>query len=259
MKAKIVTILLVACACGTAAAEQTILIQPEDIDDALVYASPAHTDDNYGNLYYFGSLDDTLTPAQFGGPHSTRSYLRFDVPARLAGYSSEQIVSATMSVYLFQLFSDLGGGSSTFDPDPNVGAIVNCYSLAEPWKELPSDPAPPQEAITWNNQPQTAELLDSITVAGDADDDGRLDYQWLNFDVTDYVRDVLAGSPDYGFVIAPATQNHALFYLTSDAEQISMPQTLFPKLTVTVPAPPAACLWGLLVGVAVRRRRTSAT
>ncbi len=132
-----------------------------------------------------------------------RSALKFDVAGGVSGVTANQITSA--KIYLYAKIAATGISQSqfglyrlrrTFDPDDFVqGAIVSGQTT---WQCSELSPT----VVYWS-EAGASSTTEDIYATADATFTGpsTTAYEWVQVDVTQYVKDVLNGANDYGWMV----------------------------------------------------------
>jgi hypothetical protein len=188
-----------------ASAHEPIVIQPgaEGEDTAVYHFLPFLARGDYPTLYAFTIAEDNQA-------HDFRTFLRFPIPAELAGACLE---SAEVFVYY-------GFDASGFGSGENVPGTVLCEPVLAAWTEA---------AMTWANQPPIGDALDAI--------ENVTSFRFLGFDVTALAQSWVDGAPNYGVALSSPTARGMGFY----SFEAQVDALLRPALSITVADDPQAC------------------
>ena len=158
--------------------------------------------------------------------HNMRGWIQFDlssIPQQV------WITSAILSLRLWQkttpqtqLSDQLGNQSELGDP---TGRTYGVYALSSPWTD---------EGINWANQPNWTEYhhAESPVPQGQGGWNGPLIY--MNWDLTEMVKDWRSGVPNYGVVVKDTQENASLLYSTQFFTIHQTPnRSYFPRLIIT--------------------------
>jgi len=158
--------------------------------------------------------------------HNMRGWIQFDlssIPQQV------WITSAILSLRLWQkttpqtqLSDQLGNQSELGDP---TGRTYGVYALSSPWAD---------EGINWANQPNWTEYhhAESSVPEGQGGWNGPLIY--MNWDLTEMVKDWRSGVPNYGAVVKDTQENASLLYSTQFFTIHQTPnRSYFPRLIIT--------------------------
>jgi hypothetical protein len=118
----------------------------------------------------------------------------------------------------------------------STGRIYGVYRLTQDWQEM---------GLNWINQPNYTEEHHAISTvpSGQAGWNGPLLY--MNWDLTDMVRDWQSGVPNYGVVVRDTQENSPILYSTQFFTHNQVPnQSYFPELIVTYVRPQSLLLFG---------------
>lgn len=165
--------------------------------------------------------------------HDTHSLIAFDLSS--VSIPSEDVTSATLNLYVADAGPTFGGAFA--NPSPGAPVDVDVLTVSGPWDE---------STVTWNSEPAPiGGVLDTATIAG-------ID-QWITLDVTDPVRDWLAGTEaNNGFILRqPAEVNGPGGLVAAVYDSSSGPNK--PYLAI-VPEPGTFALM-LVAGAALGRQR----
>lgn len=195
--------------------------------------SEANPNKNYGS-------QATLVLKQGGN----RVLVRFDPAAIATAVGSGSLATATLRLYIGGNSGNWGTAGRTVDVYrvdaawTETGATWNCANDSNPGRSTPDC------ATQWNGGTAEEEATDTVVITGSS-------AGWVQFDVTADVQAVLAGVPDYGWLIektdegqpgrldlvskeGTATQAPQLVLLSQSATYDTVP----PSLAITAPSQP---------------------
>lgn len=176
----------------------------EDGQDTAVYRFlPNLARGDYATLYAFTLADGAQT-------HDFRTFVRFELPAELAGACVEQ---AEVLVYY-------GFDASGFGSGENVPGTLQCAPVLAAWNEA---------TATWNTQPPIGAVQDSIA--------GIDSFQYLGCDVTSLVQAWVDGAPNHGVALSSPTGRAMGFY----SFEAQVDPALRPALVIMPADDPLAC------------------
>lgn len=118
----------------------------------------------------------------------------------------------------------------------STGRIYGVYRITQPWQEL---------NVTWTNQPNYTEGHHAIAAvpAGQSGFYGPLLY--MNWDLTDIVRDWRSGASNYGVLVRDTQENSPILYSTQFFTHDQVPnESYYPRLIVTYVRPESILLFG---------------
>jgi hypothetical protein len=156
-------------------AAQALLVQ-----DTYISSGPTHAAHN------FNLIGNLLVDGRPGLQNKT--FLQFDLQRALPpGAEAGQLLKATLSVYLLGSISP---------------GVIHVYAVNGSWKETSVNglTAPPLLSCPHTNQPYAAARVEGAKT-------------WMNFDITELVRDWLDGTqPNHGLALVAAdVRTHAAF------------------------------------------------
>ena len=147
--------------------------------------------------------------------HNMRGWIAFNVSSIP---QNAWILSATLRLRLWQKTTN---GSELGDP---TGRLYGVYALTQPWED---------EGINWVNQPNWTvnHSATSPVPTGQGGWNGPL--IWMNWDLTDMVKDWQSGVANYGVVVKDTQENASLLYSTQFFTIHQTPnRTYYPSLIV---------------------------
>jgi hypothetical protein len=162
-------------------------------------------------------------------PRNMRGWIAFD----LRGIPSDALViRAELRLRIWSKSQEdpsRGFGDST-------GRIYGVYCITQPWQE---------SNITWTNQPTYTEEHHAIAAVppGQAGWFGPLLY--MDWDLTDIVRDWQSGVPNYGVMVRDTQENSPILYSTQFFTHDHVPnETYYPRVIVTYVRSQSLALFG---------------
>lgn len=162
-------------------------------------------------------------------PKNMRGWIAFDVRAIP---SDVWVIRAQLRLRIWAKSENdpsKGFGDST-------GRIYGVYRTTQPWQEL---------NVTWTNQPTYTEEHHAIAAVppGEGGFYGPLLY--MNWDLTDIVRDWQSGVRNYGVVVRDTQENSPILYSTQFFTHDQVPnESYYPRLIVTYFRPQSILLFG---------------
>lgn len=165
-------------------------------------------------------------------PYNMRGWIEFNT-SRIP--SDVWVLSAQLRLRLWH--------KTTNDPPQGdtTGRIYGVYRATQAWGE---------NTVTWANQPNYTESHYASTPVPAEQGGWYGPIVWMDWDVTDIMRDWQQGIPNYGFVVRDTQENAATFYSTQFFTHDQVPNSgYFPMLVVTYIHP--AAIYALIVGIAV--------
>lgn len=229
MKRSILLILIVALygitgAVFWATSVKTVSIYPDK--DSYSWESVPLANNGHSNNFEITSYNKP--------PFNMRGWIEFNTTSIP---SNVWITSATMRLRVWHI-------SKTDDPIQNVGGstgrIYGAYRLLGPWEE---------DGVNWVNQPNFTEnhYAAASVPPGQGGWDGPL--LWMNWDVTDIMKDWQSGVKNYGLVVKDTQEGAPVFYTTQFFTKDQVPnESYYPRLIVTYISPNAlAALGGIIV------------
>jgi hypothetical protein len=174
-----------------------------------------------------GGSDNFEIMSSLKNPKNMRGWVQFDIQKIP---SDAWILSSTLRLRLWH--------KTTNDPAQGIGdstgRIYNAYQITQTWEEM---------NINWSNQPNYTENHHATATVPNAQGgwDGPL--VWMDWDVTNMVKDWRSGTPNYGVVIRDTQENSPILYSTQFFTHNKVPdQTYYPRLIVTYLEPLALAL-----------------
>lgn len=164
-------------------------------------------------------------------PNNMRGWIVFNIP-RIP--SDAWILNAKLRLRIWY--------KTTNDPaqhtGDSTGRMYGVYRLTEPWAEY---------NITWANQPNYTKVhhASAGVPPGQSGWDGPL--LWMEWDVTDIVKDWESGINNYGFLVRDTQEDSPILYSTQFFTHDQVPnEGYFPRLIVTYVAPQFLAVLGTL-------------
>jgi len=106
-----------------------------------------------------------------------------------------------------------------------TGRTYGVYRLTQPWAEL---------NVNWANQPNYTEFHSSISTVPPGQGGWYGPLLWMDWDVTDIVKDWRSGAPNYGLVVRDTQEDASIFYSTQFFTHDQVPNAdYYPRLLVT--------------------------
>jgi len=120
----------------------------------------------------------------------------------------------------------LGTGDAT-------GRVYGVYRLTQPWGEY---------NVTWANQPAYTQEdhATAMVPSGQGGFEGPL--LWMEWDLTEIVRDWLSGAPNHGILVKDMQENASTLYSTQFFTHDRLDENHFPRLLVTYVTPTSAAV-----------------
>ena len=150
--------------------------------------------------------------------HNMRGWIAFNVssiPQRA------WIISATLRLRLW-VKTTSADGPQLGDP---TGRLYGAYALTGPWKNW---------EINWVNQPNWTTNHSATSPVPSGQGGWYGPFIWMDWDVTNMVKDWQSGVPNYGVVVKDTQENASLLYSTQFFTIHQTPnQTYYPRLLVT--------------------------
>lgn len=165
-------------------------------------------------------------------PYNMRGWIEFNT-SRIP--SDVWVLSAQLRLRLWH--------KTTNDPPQGdaTGRIYGVYRAVQPWGE---------NTVTWTKQPNYTETHYASAPVPVEQGGWYGPLVWMDWDVTDIVRDWQQGTPNYGLVVRDTQENASTFYSTQFFTHDQVPdQGYFPRLVVTYIYP--AAIYALIVVTAV--------
>jgi hypothetical protein len=174
-----------------------------------------------------GGSDNFEITSSLKNPKNMRGWVQFDLqkvpPDAL-------VVSATLRLRLWH--------KTTNDPPQGIGdstgRVYGAYQITQPWGEM---------NVTWTNQPNYTEAHKATATVPPEQGgwDGPL--VWMDWDITDMVKDWRSGTPNYGVVVRDTQENSPIFYSTQFFTHNKVPgPDYYPRLLITYVTPVSVVL-----------------
>src|SRR3989304_7464875 len=140
-----------------------------------------------------GGSDNFAITSATANPKNMRGWIAFDIQGIP---SNVWVVNAKLQLRIWHKTTAAEGGDTT-------GRLYGAYRVTQPWHEF---------NVTWANQPNYTEehRATSPVPQGQGGWDGPLLY--MDWDITEIVKDWLSGAANYGVVIRDTEENAHLQY-----------------------------------------------
>ena len=161
-----------------------------------------------------GSDNFEITSWQNG--HNMRGWIEFNLS------SVPQRAWIMSAILILRLWQKTTNGSQLGDP---TGRLYGVYALTQPWQD---------EGINWVNQPPWTDYHSATSAVPPGQGGWNGPLIWMNWDLTDMVKDWLSGVPNDGVVVKDTQENASLLYSTQFFTIHQTPnQTYYPRLIIT--------------------------
>jgi hypothetical protein len=179
-------------------------------------------------------------------PYNMRGWIEFDVSSiPLEAW----VVSAEFRLRLWSK------GDPTLGTGDSTGRIYGVYRLKQPWNETD---------VNWVNQPNFTEEHHATAPVPPGQGGWYGPLLWMNWDITDMMRDWQSGVSNYGLVVKDTQEYATIFYTTQFFTHDQVPsENYYPRLVVTYVLPlNLAIFGGVLIAegffiIVITRMRTS--
>lgn len=177
-------------------------------------------------------------------PYNMRGWIEFDVSSVP---SDAWIMSAELRLRLWSK------GDPALGAQDSTGRIYGVYRLLQVWNETD---------INWLNQPNFTNLHHAISPVPPSQGGWYGPLVWVNWDITDIVRDWQSGVSNYGLVVKDTQESASSFYTTQFFTHDQVPsENYYPRLIVTYVLPSNLAIFcgaliaeGFIIFVVARRR-----
>ena len=160
-------------------------------------------------------------------PYNMRGWIEFDVSSIP---TAAWVVSAELRLRLWSK------GDPTLGTEDSTGRIYGVYRLKQPWN---------QTGINWANQPNFTELHHAIAAVPPGQGGWYGPLLWMNWDITDIVRDWHSGVSNYGLVVKDTQEYATGLYTTQFFTYDQVPSVnYYPRLIVTYVLPMDLAIFG---------------
>lgn len=150
-------------------------------------------------------------------PYNMRGWIQFNISTIP---QNVWILSATLRLRLWHKTTDTP--SQMGDP---TGRVYGVYELTQPWTDW---------GVNWANQPPWTDNHSAIAPIPPGQGGWNGPYVWVEWDLTNMVKDWRSGVPNYGTVVRDTQENGSLLYSTQFFTIHRDPSPLFfPRLVVT--------------------------
>ena len=147
--------------------------------------------------------------------HNMRGWIAFNVS------SIPQRAWITSATLRLRLWVKTTNGSQLGDP---TGRLYGVYALTQPWENW---------EINWVNQPPWTDYHSATSPVPPGQGGWYGPFVWMDWDLTDMVKDWQSGVPNYGVVVKDTQENASLLYSTQFFTIHQTPnQTYYPRLIV---------------------------
>lgn len=191
-----------------------------------------------------GGSNNFAITSSISGPKNMRGWIAFDVGGI---QHNVWILNARLQLRIWHKTTSAEGGDTT-------GRIYGVYRVTQPWTEF---------NVTWANQPNYTEEHHATSPVpnGQGGWDGPLLY--MDWDISEIVKDWLSGTANYGVMIRDAQENGAVQYTTQFFTHNKTPDpSYYPRLIVTYISPQSVIIFvtasvveGLLITAIWRIRK----
>jgi hypothetical protein len=180
-------------------------------------------------------------------PYNMRGWIEFDIGSVP---KNDWILSAELRLRLWSK------GDPTLGAQESTGRLYGVYRLLQPWNET---------GINWLNQPNFTQVHHAIAPVPPSQGGWYGPLVWVDWDITNIVRDWQSGVNNYGLVVKDTQEYSNQFYTTQFFTHDQVPsQNYFPRLIVTYVAPANLVIFGaalvaegFIFAIARRKSRSS--